>query len=378
MALSMIREFFSIPVPEPTGKLPDPPARELFRGLYVDSVWQKVEPHFQRYPTLNLNFKGMRFTNTEDWWEQLGERLAEVVRSTQHLLDALAPAEQTLLDAVLMLKASPTQLGLLLQRLTLWLYRATGQKVLVLIDEYDAPIQDAWVRANELTEEAIHRLEDGPIRSRLELQRFEAQQLYDEVIGFFRVFLGNGLKTNDSLHKGILTGILRVAKESLFSGFNNIKICTMMEEPFSDAFGFTEAEVQALFERQEQLQRLEDARTWYNGYRFGSHTIYNPWSLTNFLEFKPQFPKPYWLNTSENALIKQLLRRATRDVAEEFERLLLGGAVQQLIRDALSFGDLARDREGLFNLLFWSGYLRADVCGVMDSGEAIYGLSIPN
>ncbi|MFM7203107.1 MAG: AAA family ATPase, partial [Myxococcota bacterium] len=246
------------------------------------------------------------------------------------------------------------------------------------IDEYDAPIQDAWVRANELTEEAIHRLEDGPIRSRLELQRFEAQQLYDEVIGFYRVFLGNGLKTNDSLYRGILTGILRVAKESLFSGFNNVKICTMMEQPYSDAFGFTEEEVYALFVRQEQFHRLEEARTWYNGYTFGTHTIYNPWSITNFLEFKPLHPKPYWLNTSENALIKQLLRRATQNIGQIFERLLLGGDVRQPIRDALSLGDLARDARGLFNLLFWSGYLRADVCGVLESGEAIYALKIPN
>ncbi|MFM7201877.1 MAG: AAA family ATPase, partial [Myxococcota bacterium] len=145
VALSMIREFFSIPVPEPTGKLPDPPARELFRGLYVDSVWQKVEPHFQRYPTLNLNFKGMRFTNTEEWWEQLGERLARVARPLLPLLSTLPHPEQALIDALLCGRCSKTQLSNLLQNLTEWLHRATGQKVLVLIDEYDAPIQDAWV-----------------------------------------------------------------------------------------------------------------------------------------------------------------------------------------------------------------------------------------
>ncbi|MFM7203438.1 MAG: AAA family ATPase [Myxococcota bacterium] len=378
VALSMIREFFSIPVPEPTGKLPEPPARELFRGLYLDSVWEKVEPHFQRYPTLNLNFKGMRFTNTEEWWRVIAQRLSYAFEGLEPLLTHLAPREQDVFQSILDRKAQRETLSDSLRLITQWLYRATGEKVLVLIDEYDAPIQDAWVRANELTDEVIARLPTETEKLEARREQRAARLLYDEVIGFFRVFLGNGLKTNDSLYKGILTGILRVAKESLFSGFNNVKICTMMEEPYSDAFGFTEEEVYALFVRQEQLGRLEEARIWYDGYRFGSHIMYNPWSITNFLEFKPQFPKPYWLNTSENALIKQLLRRATRDTAEEFERLLLGGDVRQPIRDALSLGDLARDAQGLFNLLFWSGYLRADVCGVMDSGEALYALTIPN
>ena len=379
VALSMLREFFSIPVPEPHGKLPDPPARELFRGMYLDSVWEKVEPHFQRYPTLNLNFKGMRFRTAEEWWAEIRFKLKDVARQARPLLaNCLEPPEQLEYEALLTGNASHESCRNALQRLTFWLYRSTGQKVLVLIDEYDAPIQDAWVRAHDLTSESIARLptESEQFEARQELRA--AERLYDEVISFFRVFLGSGLKTNDSLYKGILTGILRISKESLFSGFNNVKVCTMMERQYSDSFGFTESEVTELFIRQEQLERLELARTWYNGYTFGETTIYNPWSILYYLEQRPPFPKPYWLNTSENALIKQLLRRATRDTAEDFERLLLGGSVTQLIRDALSLGDLAHNREGLFNLLFWSGYLRADVAGTMDTGEAFYALSIPN
>lgn len=378
VALSMIREFFSIPVPEPTGKLPDPDARELFRGLYLESVWEKVAPHFQRYPTINLNFKGMRFKNLEEWWTELGERLSRISRPLVPLLGSLPPSEQAVLDALFCGQCSKTQLSNLLQNLTEWLHRATGQKALVLIDEYDAPIQDAWVRANELTDEAISRLPSGAEQLEARREQRAARLLYDEVIGFFRVFLGNGLKTNDSLYKGILTGILRISKESLFSGFKNVKVCTMMERQYSDGFGFTDAEVFDLFIRQEHLDRLELARTWYNGYTFGETTIYNPRSILYYLEQRPPFPKPYWLNTSENALIKQLLRRATRDIAQVFERLLVGGDVRQPIRDALSLGDLAHDARGLFNLLFWSGYLRAEAVEAMPSGEALYSLRIPN
>ncbi|MFM7203698.1 MAG: AAA family ATPase, partial [Myxococcota bacterium] len=133
VALSMIREFFSIPVPEPTGKLPDPPARELFRGLYVVSVWQKVEPHFQRYPTLNLNFKGMRFTNTEEWWRVIAQRLSTAFEGLEPLLTHPAPREQDLLQSILDRKAQRETLSDSLRLLTLFLYRATGQKVLVLI-----------------------------------------------------------------------------------------------------------------------------------------------------------------------------------------------------------------------------------------------------
>ena len=171
---------------------------------------------------------------------------------------------------------------------------------------------------------------------------------------------------------------LRILKESLFSGFNNVKVCTMMSREYADSFGFTEEEVTDLFTRREQVEKLQAARAWYNGYTFGPYTIYNPWSILYYLHELPDYPRAYWLNTSENALIKQLLRRATQNIGQIFERLLLGGDVRQPIRDALSLGDLARDARVLFNLLFWSGYLRAAVCGVLESGEAIYSLTIPN
>ena len=377
-ALSMLYEFFAIPTLGGDGKLAQPDARVLFEGLYLEQVWDKVQPHFQRYPTIVLNFKGMRFSTPEQWWRVLAMKLSDVAAQVRPLLKPLEPHEEEKLSALIRERASQEELCDSLKRLTGWLHQSTGQPALVLIDEYDAPIQDAWVKAHHHTPESLARLESAEERAEARREQRTAERLYDEVIGFFRAFFNNGLKTNSSVFKGILTGVLRISKESLFSGFNNVTVSTVMSREYADSFGFTEEEVTDLFLRRGQEPRLKAARAWYDGYTFGNTVIYNPWSILYYLHELPDFPKPYWLNTSENALIKQLLQRATRTTAEDFERLLSGGAVTQLIQDALSLTELAQDQEGLFNLLFWSGYLKAQVADVLDTGEARYQLSIPN
>ena len=261
-ALSMLYEFFAIPTLGVDGKLAQPDARVLFEGLYLERVWEKVQPHFQRYPTLVLNFKGLKFATPEEWWEVIRRRLMTVAENVEPLLTRLNAREHSELDQLLQGTASHALLQDSLERLTRWLKQSTGQPVLVLIDEYDAPIQDAWVRAHRLSPDALARLESAEERAEARREQRTAERLYDEVIGFFRAFFNNGLKTNTSAYKGILTGVLRISKESLFSSFNNVTVSTVMSRQYADSFGFTEEEVTDLFVRRGQDPRLKAARAW--------------------------------------------------------------------------------------------------------------------
>lgn len=228
------------------------------------------------------------------------------------------------------------------------LHRYHGERVVILIDEYDAPIHAGYT--------------GGYAR---------------EVLGFFRAFLGSGLKSNPHLYKAVLTGILCVARESIFSGLNNLAVCSVLEPAFSTAFGFTQDEVASLLERASKSELLPTVQGWYNGYAFGGNVIYNPWSVLSFLQWGGE-PKPYWLSTSSNDLIKHVLGlRATR-VQPVLEGLLAGGGVDQVLDESVVLDELERSDRALWSLLVFSGYLKAEKLGVDATGRLVHRLTIPN
>jgi hypothetical protein len=219
-----------------------------------------------------------------------------------------------------------------------------------LIDEYDAPIHAGW-----------------------------AHGYYREVSDFFRGFFEAGLADNPHLHKGVLTGILRVAKESIFSGLNNLAVYTLLEEELNTCFGFTESEVSGLLAKAGVPELLEPVRAYYNGYVFGGEAVYNPWSILHFVASSTKELVPYWVTTSGNELIKELLLHHAFAVQEDMEALLARGSIEKKIDEDIVFPELRESPQALWNLLVFSGYLR------VERGPVVPGkprpplrLSIPN
>ena len=359
--MEMLYEFFA---------RENAPSEHLFEGLYLKSIWEKVQPHFRRYPTLLLTLKELKPSAFEDWHERLSAMLGELVRKHAYLLPVLTPEEQVDFQALLQRNASTGVMARSLRLLCEWLYRFHGEKVVIIIDEYDAPIQEAWL----LTERALPK---GPELCPGILKP-DGSTLYSVVISFFRTFFGAAFKGNPLLFKGILTGILRVSRESIFSDLNNIDVYTMLSRHYWNAFGFTEAEVADLFERQQQTERLPLARRWYNGYKFGGETIYNPLSVMKFLKEEGQPPQAYWIGSSDNALIRHMLEDRALTYHDDFQTLLAGQWLEVPVIDNLSLPELATSTEALYSLLLFAGYLKAELIGIDGDGAGRYAVSIPN
>jgi hypothetical protein len=191
-------------------------------------------------------------------------------------------------------------------------------------------------------------------------------------------FFTNGLKTNPHLYRAVVTGILRVGKESLFSDANNIDVHTLLSTQFNTCFGFSEAEVAALLERNGRADKLEAVRAWYDGYLFGGEVIYNPWSVLCFLDREDTNPKPYWLSTSSNELVRELLEHHAFELEPMFETLLEGGGIERVLDENVVLNELHRSEDALFGLLVFSGYLKAAALPDDATGRAVHRLSIPN
>ena len=263
--------------------------------------------------------------------------------------DSLYPEEKSYFEAILRQEGSETMVQTALKKLTEYLCRHHGVKPIILIDEYDTPIQAAYING-----------------------------YYQEMIAFMREFLGGGLKNNLYLHKAVLTGILRVAKESLFSGLNNLEVYSILRKEYGEYFGFTEAEVDDLFEQaglSEKERKL--AQEWYNGYQVGETVIYNPWSMVHCLKRKGIF-EPYWVHTSDNALIKEMLLKSTLSIKKKLTALLRNEPIQEIMDEAFVYPDLDNSETAFWSLFLMSGYLKViSVGGDYEQGMNCQ-LLIPN
>ncbi len=320
-----------------------PDRSHLFSDL---EVWQDAgaRPHFQRYPVINLSFRDVK----QDSWEGAKRRihmvLSDAVREHAEVLENPA-IDKDLRGRLVALKAGGGAPDQALADLCAALFQQHGERVVVLIDEYDSPILSGW--------------EYG---------------YYAEVASFFRSFLGGGLKDNPHLFRGVLTGILRVAKESMFSGLNNLAVYSLLQSRIPEPFGFTQSEVDAALEHFGRGGEREEAKSWYNGYNFGRRLVYNPWSILNFLDNPGSPASPYWLNTSDNAPIRSLLLRST-ELAEDFATLLSGGSVEKEIEENVVLREMRPDN--LWSFFLFSGYLTTETVRV-ERGRTYAALRIPN
>ncbi len=341
--LSMLRWFF---------EKRDEDLWHLFEGLHIAQAGAPYREHFQRYPVVHLSFKGTRAEQLDVARSNIRQMIQEVYHQHVALLDhpELDDWERKRFRAVLDGDADESAYRRAILDLTAVLHHVHGERVVVLIDEYDAPIHAGW-----------------------------AYGYYREIVDFFRTFFEAGLKDNPHLHKGVLTGILRVAKESIFSGLNNLAVYTLLDEELGACFGFTEAEVAGLLEKAGVAELREAVRGYYNGYVFGGHAIYNPWSILQFVASSTKELVPYWVGTSANDLVKELILHHAFEVHGDMETLLARGGIQKKIDANVVLPDLRRSPQTLWSLLVFSGYLRAE------PGPAVAGkprpparLSIPN
>jgi hypothetical protein len=323
----------------------------LFRDL---AIWDDptARQHLARYPVVFMTFKDAKLTTWDECLEALGGIIARAFDAHREVRAALGGSDAESFDAVVARRASPVRLMESLGFLCKILHQHHGERVILLIDEYDTPIHAGYVHG-----------------------------YYDRAIEFFRNFLSGGLKDNPHLSKGVLTGILRVAKESIFSGLNNLTVFSLLHPAFGSAFGFTEPEVADLLDRAGLAERSAEVQRWYNGYVFGRTVVYNPWSVLSFLANAPRGlgPQPYWLSTSSNDLIKDLIVRHAARLQPLLEVLLAGQPVVRPIDENVAFQEFAQDPDAVWSLLVLSGYLRAEEhAPASATGPATFSLSIPN
>jgi hypothetical protein len=344
LSLSMLYYFFSC-TEEGTA--------DLFNGLKIADNKDFCAKHQGQYPTIFITFKDVRPRGYEAAYRKIAGIIAECYRRFKYLTtvkDLLDKDEQEFFSRITAEKAEQQDLESSLKKLSRWLQKHHGKNVVILIDEYDTPIHAAYFNG-----------------------------YYDDMIPLMREILGSALKDNDYLYKGIVTGILRVAREDIFSGLNNPEVYTFLDRAYGEYFGFTEDEVEALFKSLPAVD-LADVKAWYNGYQANDLVLYNPWSILSCLKSGGELI-PYWVNVSDNALIYDLLTGAGPSIGiqEEFTTLMQGEEITTSLDPHLNLRDLTRDTTTILSLLYMSGYLNA-TSEVYDSiaYRMRYTLRIPN
>ena len=322
LSLSMLQYFFTLENAEEN--------RQLFAGLDIERAGEKYMSQQGTRPVVFLTLKEVRARAFANMTVLMAEFLRRLYGQYAYLgqSDALSAEDRQYFSDILKSACGMEKMKFALSNLMAALEKHHQKKPVLLLDEYDAPILSAW--------------ENG---------------YYRECIDFMRGFLGSALKTNPALGFAVLTGITRISKESIFSGLNNLKVCSVLSNHYNDIFGFTQDEVARLLAECGVADKVAELARWYDGYLFGSAEIYNPWSVIQYLDNGCEF-RPYWLNTSGNSILKDLLTRVDRRRQKELEGLLHGIGVESPVMEEVVYSDLTDSRDALFMMLMTAGYLK--------------------
>ncbi len=335
--LSMLNYFFSSSAQ----------ARHLFDNTAIASDPTSMA-HQGQYPVIFLTFKDVKTATWPEALEYIAVLVGREFAKHEHVIwSYLNAKEQVFYSAITECTSTKVQLEASLMWLSDVLFRVHKKKIVILLDEYDAPIHAAFHHG-----------------------------YYQEMVGFIRNFLSGALKDNVALQLGVLTGILRTAKEGIFSGLNNLTVHTIVDEPFSTRFGFTESEVEQLLADYHLQEKRAEVKEWYNGYRFAGTTIYNPWSLLNCVQNKGSL-QPYWANTSDNALIMEVIALADATTKHALELLMMRQVVYKEVDASFVFSDVEHHAVALWSLLLFAGYLTPQTQEVIE-GRWKCNLTIPN
>ncbi len=336
--LSMLRYFF---------EKNEEDTSYLFKDL---NIWktEKYRTLQGQFPVVFLSFKDVKHSSLEKTLQAFSKLIAKEYERHRYLLDRnlLTDREKAIFHKILFEENDPLLFEESALLLSEWLHRFHNKRVILLIDEYDTPAHAAYVG-----------------------------KFYEPMIEILRNWISKTFKDNSFLERGVLTGILRIAKESIFSGANNISTFTILNEPFRDHFGLLEPEVKRLLQEYGLIEKLPEISQWYDGYRIGSQSaLYNPWSVLKCIGEMGSLA-PYWVNTSDNTLMKQLIARGTDDLKVDVEELIKGNSVEKTIEEGIIFPNLERSPNAVWSLLLYSGYLTIEA---PPSQRAGCRLRIPN
>lgn len=339
--MDMLRVFFEISE-EDTSK--------YFTDKAIWKCGEEYCAHQGKYPVIFLTFKDVKFDTWEATIDKIRGLLQEEYGRHQELAasDRLAEYEKEYFAKILAGTANEVELTSALEKLSKMLAIHYEKAPIIIIDEYDTSIQEGY-----------------------------SKDFYEEIIGFMRNFFSGAFKDNRNLSYGFLTGILRIAQESIFSGLNNLTVNSVMDEEYDNYFGFTGAEVHEMLEYYGVLDKENELKEWYDGYLFGSEEIYNPWSVINYIS-KGCIPQAYWVNTGKNEILEDVLKAATDDITEKLFALLQGETVVARIDQNVVYRALAEEPANIYSLLLVAGYLKAPKKELQADGSYLCEVSIPN
>lgn len=338
--MSMLYYFFSIKEKENS---------YLFNDLNISKSKDALK-HQNQYPTIFISLKEMKNLTFDDQISSFGDVIKNVILQNKELLESVYvdESDQLILQDFRFLRASLNQLKYALKTISRCLYKHYHQKVIILIDEYDVPLQSAY-----------------------------QNNYYDEMVDFLRSVFSSSLKTNDALEKGIMTGCLRISEESIFTGLNNFTSYSILNNIGNEYFGFNENEVKQLLEDYQLSSYIDEVKEWYDGYLFGNTEIYNPWSTLMYVKNKIQDqsfkPVSFWANTSGNDLVVNYIQNSSDELHEEFEQLIQGKSLEKYIKPELTYREMD-NINNIYSFLLLTGYLRV----IENLGENKYRLVIPN
>ena len=339
--MSMLKYFFDVKDKEENKK--------LFENLKVsDSEYMSEQG---KYPVIFVSLKDLKEDTWEECLESIKDIMYKIFNEYSFLREKLNIVEKRQFDKIWEITGNERNFKTSLLDLSNYLNKYYGEKVIILIDEYDAPIINAFDKG-----------------------------YYNEAINFFQTFYSSALKTNNSLKYGVLTGITRIIKEGIFSGLNNLYVNTILSKDYSEYFGLLENEVIEMLEYFDMKYKIEEVREWYNGYIFGESKVYNPWSIVNYVREKEI--KAYWANVSGNTLLENMLNHAGESVYDDLKRFTDGESIEKYISDGTTIKSLLSNDDEIWQLLLYSGYLTKDrkqkEIDVTTEYTDVYNLRIPN
>ena len=339
--MDMLRVFFEIS---------DEDTSKYFSDKEIWKCGDTYRMHQGKYPVIFLTFKDVKFDSWDATLDKIGSLLQTEYGRHQELLESerVAAYEKEYFTRILGGNASEVDLTSALEKLSQMLTEYYEKAPIIIIDEYDTPIQEGY-----------------------------SKDFYDEIIGFMRNFFSGAFKDNKNLSYGFLTGILRIAQESIFSGLNNLTVNSVMDQEYDKYFGFTNEEVHEMLRYYDFLDKETELKDWYDGYLFGNEEIYNPWSVINYIA-KGCIPQAYWVNTGKNEVLEDVLKVATDDITERLYALLQGESVIARIDQNVIYRSLAEDPANIYSLLLVAGYLKTPRKELQADGSYLCEVSIPN
>ena len=346
----MIRRFFEDEITEKGDRIDN---GYLFDGLAIADCDEELRKHQQQYPVIFMSLKSAKQEDYQTAYACLIDEICKEFQRHSYVLQGeMSARNREIFERIVLGRGSKEEYAKALAFLSECLAKYHGKNTMILIDEYDVPLENAYLRG-----------------------------FYEEMIDFIRSLFESALKTNPYLEKSVITGCLRISKESIFTGLNNLEVDSVLHTRYADSFGFTEQEVNAMLAYYDLLEELPEVKRWYDGYLFNETEIYNPWSILKYVNDRKdkvtKFALPYWSNTSSNSIIREMVEEADEEAKEDLETLMNGGSIEKRVHEDITYGDIHQSQDNLWNFLFFTGYLKK-ISERKEENKLYVTMKIPN